>query len=748
MTTIEEQSGNEGLAEDQTLADEDGSAPSGAGGFRRKIIWLQGVAFLLGLALLVYVIRRVGVQPIFDALRRIGFGFFILLGISGIRHVLRTLAMRSAIDPNHRGFSFRHALSVRLGGEAISFLTFTGPLLGEATKVALLRKRVPIVYGVSALVVDNILYNLSVVFFILSGAVVMLLSFELPSVVRYTLFGIAAISTLGILLAAWAASRRVMLLTWTIDTFGRFGFHPRALTSRRDHISDLESHVYDFYSHRPRSFFAMIGFDLLSHVSSVVEVYVTLRMLGYSPFVHAAYVIESLTKVINFVFGFVPATIGVYEGGTEVILRTLGYAAATGVTLALVRKAGTLFWTVIGLIILAWRAIPNATRRLMEKSPRFRKVMDSLVLSNMTHRPARTIVSVFGIGIGVLLIIFTVGLAHGVLRERGRREANIGAEIMVRASGTFGMSGSQPFSLPVSRAKELSSVAGVRMAVPIGQNVVSSDRGFGSRIVDGIPFDEYASLTGLTIKEGKAFQPCDPSASPDCKDQAIIDAVWQRDRQASVGSTIQLYDRPFRIVGVYEPPGGGRVKIPLETMQEQVGGENHSSAVLVACANPAEQEKVAAKIREQFPNDQIIFTRDLPELYASSVPALNVFIKVVVAIASAISMLVILLAMYTTVTERTRQIGILKSLGMSKGTIAWVIEKEAIAVSLLGVLTGIALTLVLRFAVMRTTSLEVELEPRWIIVAFAVGLLGGSIGALYPAWRAARQDAVDALGYE
>ena len=211
---------------------------------------------------------------------------------------------------------------------------------------------------------------------------------------------------------------------------------------------------------------------------------------------------------------------------------------------------------------------------------------------------------------------------------------------------------------------------------------------------------------------------------------------------------MQLYDRPFRIVGVYEPPGGGRIKIPLQTMQEQLGGEGHASAVLIACQNPAEQEQVAARIRQQFPTDQIIFTRDLPELYAASVPALNIFIKVVVAIAASISMLVILLAMYTTVTERTRQIGILKSLGMSKGTIAWVIEKEAIVVSLLGVLTGILLTLLVRFAVMRTTSLVVEIEPQWIIVAFGVGLVGGTIGALYPALRAARQDAVEALGYE
>ena len=118
--------------------------PSGSGAFRRKVIWLQGIAFLLGLALLVYVVNRVGIQPIFDALLKIGFGFVILLGISGSRHALRTLAMRAAVPPEHRRFGFRHALAVRLGGEAISFLTFTGPILGEAAKVALLKKRVPL----------------------------------------------------------------------------------------------------------------------------------------------------------------------------------------------------------------------------------------------------------------------------------------------------------------------------------------------------------------------------------------------------------------------------------------------------------------------------------------------------------------------------------------------------------------------------------------------------------------------------
>ena len=706
---------------------------------RRSLIWLQTLAFLLGLGLLIYVINRVGVQPLFDALLRIGFGFFVVLGLSGLRHVLRTISMRAAVPPEHRRISFRHAFAARLGGEAISFLTFTGPLLGEATKVALLRKRVPLTYGVPALVVDNLIYNLSVVFFVLSGAVVMLLRYPLPPGVYLVLLVIAAVAASGILVAAIAAKRRVMLLTWIIDHIGELRLSPKVILKKRHHVYHLESKVYDFYKHHPGAFFLMIACNLLAHAASVLEVLLTLRMLGFQPQVAQAYIIESLTKVINFAFAFVPGTIGVYEGGTEVILQKgLGFTPAAGLALALVRKAAIVVWTSIGLLVLTWRTLPNAWRRILDRSPRLQRLMDSLVLSNIAHRPARTAVSILGTGVGVLLIVFTVGLAHGVLHERGRRESNIGAEIMIRVSGTIGLGGSQ-FKLPASHAAELATIPGVRAATPIGQTFDKSDSGFGQRLIDGIEFDQYADIAHITMREGRKLE---------SGDEAIIDPEWQRTRKANVGDTVKLFERPFKIVGVYEPPGGGRIKIPLKTMQDQEGSDNKASAILVACTDPEQQEEVAARILERFPDDQLIFTRDLPEIYASGVPALNVFIKVVVGVAAAISVLVILLAMYTTVTERTRQIGILKSLGMSKTAIAWVIEQEAIIVSVLGVVVGVLLTMLAKFAVMRTTSLTIDIEPRWVLIALAVGLVGGTIGALYPALRAARQDAVEALSYE
>jgi putative ABC transport system permease protein len=706
---------------------------------KRSIAWLQAGAFVLGAALLVFVIRKVGVQPIFSALSRVGFGFFFVVAINGLRHVLRTIAMSVSVPPEHRRFTFLQAFAARLGGESMSFLTFAGPLLGEATKVALLRKRVPLVHGVPALVVDNLLYNLSVVLVIFGGAVMMLFAYPVPTVAREMLILIASVAFLGLIAAAMATRRRVTLLTNIIDSLGRRGFKPKFLRTRRHHIYRIELTVYSFYKRRRAAFFAMVGLDLASHVASVLEVFVTLKMLGFLPTVGASYIIESLTKVINFAFGFVPATIGVYEGGTEIILKSLGFAAAAGVTLAIVRKAAIIFWAVIGVFIVTWRAVPNAWRRVLDRSPRLQKLMDSLVLSNLAHRPARTAVSVAGIAIGVLLVVFTVGLAHGLLRERGKREANIGAQIMVRPAGMIALAGNQPFAMPVAHATELLRVEGVRAAVPIGQNLDRSDSGFGSRLIEGIPYDQYAALNGLTIKEGRGLQG---------GDEVIVDTAWQRERNVEVGSTIEIYERPFRIVGIYEPPGGGRIKIPLATMQDQVGSLTRCNTILIACADPAQQEQVAARIKTQFPDDQIVLTRELPELYMSSVPALNIFLKVVVGVATTISMLVILLAMYTTVTERTRQIGILKSLGMSKRSIAWVIEQEAILVSVLGVFIGVLLTLLIRFFVMRSTMLVVDVEPKWIAISLVVGLIGGSIGALYPALRAARQDAVDALSYE
>jgi putative ABC transport system permease protein len=272
----------------------------------------------------------------------------------------------------------------------------------------------------------------------------------------------------------------------------------------------------------------------------------------------------------------------------------------------------------------------------------------------------------------------------------------------------------------------------VRDVVPVGQTL----RG---HMIDGIEYDSFTRVSELRVVEGSAFQ---------AGDEAIIDRVQQRQRSLKVGDPIEVFDRPFRVTGIYEPESLGRIKVPLTVMQQYLSRPSLCSMFLVKLTDPTNQEQVASRIKERFPDNAVMLTRDLPILIAQGTPALQTFLKVVIAVSIIVSSLVILLTMYTTVAERTRQIGVLKSLGASKAWIAGEIEKEALLISALGVVAGSLLAVAGKYLISRLTPITVELEPLWLFYALALGLLAGALGALYPALRAANQDPLTALAYE
>ncbi len=365
--------------------------------------------------------------------------------------------------------------------------------------------------------------------------------------------------------------------------------------------------------------------------------------------------------------------------------------------------------------------------------------MDNLVLANLKHRPARTTISVIGVALGVCLTVLTLGLVHGMIRSRAEREANVGAEIMVRESDAGGLDAWASLRLPIQEVEALRNIEGIKAAVPVGQYFIASDSGIGIRSLEGVLTDEYPSVSNIQIIEGRYLKE---------DREAIVDVDYAEKQHASVGSELDLFGQAFRVVGIYAPESGPRIKIPLAAMQEYTGGSDRCSAFLVKVQNLQEQELVAQRIKEKFPDRRVILTRDLPAIYAQATPAINTFLNVVVGLEAVISVLVILLTMYTTIKERTREIGILKSLGASKRFIAGVIEKEAFVISLIGVIVGFVVSFVATVVLRATMELSILYEVKWLLLATVIGLASGLLGALYPALLAANQDVVEALSYE
>ncbi len=367
--------------------------------------------------------------------------------------------------------------------------------------------------------------------------------------------------------------------------------------------------------------------------------------------------------------------------------------------------------------------------------------MNNLVTSNLTHHPGRTFASVIGVAVGVILVVLTVGLVRGQLRDRGQRDANIGVEIMLLKGGLGISLTSSDMTIPISEVEAVRAAPGVAAATPVGQNIeMGGNGGLGIRQIDGIDFQSFAAASNLRIVEGEPL--------PESGDFAIIDYKEAANRKVKVGGKIKALGRDMTVVGIYEPEAGARVKVPLTTMQEALGAPGKCSMIFVKCQNPGEQEAVAARIIERFPGYRYLLTRDLPNLFANGIAAFNVFLDVVKALATVISLLIILLTMYTTVVERTRQIGVLKSLGASKFWIAWVFEKEALLISLLGVVVGLAVAFIARYVLVNNFGWTIELEAGSILYASVAGLGAGLLGAIYPAMRAAGQDPVEALSYE
>jgi glycosyltransferase 2 family protein len=324
--------------------------------------WLQIISFVAGLLLFAYLIKQPGLANIMGYLAMMGWGFAAIMGLSVVRNLLRAASWYYAIDPRQRLISFWSLMNVMLAGEAIKYLTATGPLLGEPAKAAMLRRQVPLVEGFSSVLVENLIYNLTVFLVMLAGLPALAWLIDLPHQLQIAayLFAAALVFVMGLV---WLAVRgRWFILARMLERLRRLTARraidqvmtepPRfaKLTAR---VRQVEANIYAFYEDRRSAFFGIFVINMTAHLINVFEVCLILALMDLPASLATGFVIEAVTKVINGAFFFVPTRAGVYESGNALTLGALGLGTTAGVALAIIRKLRAFVWVAYGLGAIA-----------------------------------------------------------------------------------------------------------------------------------------------------------------------------------------------------------------------------------------------------------------------------------------------------------------------------------------------------------------------------------------------------------
>jgi putative ABC transport system permease protein len=364
-------------------------------------------------------------------------------------------------------------------------------------------------------------------------------------------------------------------------------------------------------------------------------------------------------------------------------------------------------------------------------------VTTKLVVENLKHRPMRSLLSILLIGVPVTLILCLVGLSHGMLEGSQSRTRGIGADIIVRPPGTslLTLSGAP---LPQNLAKHFAGLPHVTMAVGVVNHPIQA-----TLAATGINLDQFNRMSGgFTYLEGGPFN------GPH---QVLIDQYYAAQRKVHAGQSINFFNQDWTIVGVIAGGKLARIVFPLEVLQDLTSNNGKLSQVYLKLDNPANISAVMDILKNENPNYQVYSMEEFTSLFnVNNIAGLREFIGVIMAIGVIIGFAVVCLSMYMAVLQRTREIGILKSLGASKAFILAIVLTEALAMGLGGSILGILMSYGAYWLILTLVpaSIPMVIVKIWWLYASGITLIGAALGALYPGLSAAQHDPIEALAYE
>ncbi len=380
--------------------------------------------------------------------------------------------------------------------------------------------------------------------------------------------------------------------------------------------------------------------------------------------------------------------------------------------------------------------------------------------------------TMLGVIIGVAAVITVVALSTGAQRAVEDRIQALGANLLSIMPGQSFMGGrasEQRVSLTVDDALALARdgtlIAAVVPELQRSLQVAYVNRNANLNIIGTTA--NYAAVRNTRVTHGRMFtEGEDEGRQRYAVVGSAVPTMFDINPAAMIGRTIQIRGLPFEVIGVLEPKGSQgwinpdeQILIPLKTAQYRIFGTDRLRSIAVQVkdnvtleAGMVDIERIMRREHKIRPGDDNDFQiRNQQEILATQQQTTQTF-GVLLASIAAVSLLVggigIMNIMLVSVTERTREIGIRKALGATRGNIMFQFLVESLALCLAGGMIGVAVGWGASTVMSQRFGWNTLISPTAVGVAFAFSALVGLFFGLWPARRAATLNTIDALRYE
>src|SRR5258705_3467247 len=325
---------------------------------------LRIASVLGGAGILVFLLWRLGPLEILDAIRRIGWSFLPVLLLGAGYQAVRALALNVCVERIGM-LRYRDALAIRLSGEGIQSLTFTGRMLAEPTKAWLLETHgLTLKEGFAATITEYLIYAFITAAMSITGLLYLIVRFEPPAPIRGIAVAIVCLCTAFLIASAAAIACRFYLIGTVIAALARIGILRGRLSPDMTWINRMEDLLLIVLRDSPVRFVTTGLLEIAAQALLVSELFWLLRALDLILPVTSLFVIEASVKFFELAFLFVPLQLGVSEGTYSLVFGAMGLPLAAGFALAFLRRARSLAIACIGLATLA-----VMTKRRRERSP-------------------------------------------------------------------------------------------------------------------------------------------------------------------------------------------------------------------------------------------------------------------------------------------------------------------------------------------------------------------------------------------